>query len=597
MKKRVADIIFDVLADNGVEQAFCVVGGGAMYLDNALGISTRIKTIFNHHEQACAMAAEGYARYHSGAKPAIVCVTTGPGGTNTLTGVMGAYVDNIPMIVIAGQCRYNTSIPQTGLPLRTRGIQEFDAISTVRKMTKYAKLVIDPREIKREVQKAYDIAMNGRRGPVWLDVPQDVQSAEVEESELLEVEAPLPEIMPAGDKIGEFTRLLSESKRPVILAGSAIRAADCSDTFRHFLERVKVPVVGACVQPDVFYHGHPLYCGSEGTVGTRAGNIVLQSADLVIVVGAALSFIETGFVQKNFAPNAQVVMVNVDEYEPLKPGLHVELFIHAELKMFFMALQSFCYKAPDDWLLRVEKVKRHFDLFEGAEGLDVTTGRVNSYDFWKEYRRQEPSEGLTVLGNNSGVSPRLQNGCAQACQRTFANVNCGSMGWDVPASIGVAVASGRPVTLVTGDGSFMMNLQELATIAHNRLPIRIVVFSNDGYNGIRQTCKNYFGGRNVGCDAESGIGFPDFRKLAEAFGLPYRECSCNAEISGAIEWLNGQSSSAFLLVRQKYDNPPVPRVVSRLRADGTSEPAWLQDMFPFLDDAEREAWLPQERLT
>lgn len=588
MKKRVADIIMDTLADCGVEQAFCVVGGGAMYLDNALGISKRIKTVFNHHEQACAMAAEGYARYHSGAKPALVCVTTGPGGTNALTGVMGAYVDNIPMVVIAGQCRYNTSIPESGLPLRTRGVQEFDAVTTVRKMTKYAKLVVDPLSIRREVRKAFNIAMSGRRGPTWLDVPQNVQSAEVEEALLLPDEDPVPAIAAPAEATGHLLAGLAAARRPVILAGSAIRAAGCSEAFRDFLGRVRVPVVGACVQPDVLYHEHPLYCGSEGTVGTRAGNMVLQNADFVLVLGAALSFIETGFVQENFASNAHVAMVNVDEFEPRKPGLRVDEFLHADLNGFFAAAEGFRCAADGEWMAYAEAAKKQFPLFEGAEG--PNDERVNSYDFWKEYARQEPANGLTVLGNNSGVSPRLQNGCQKKGQRTFANVNCGSMGWDVPAAVGVAVAAGRPVTLVTGDGSFMMNLQELATIVHNRLPVKIVVFANDGYNGIRQTCKNYFKGHNVGCDRESGISFPDFRKVAEAFGIAYRCCRTNNEIGESIEWLNGQDSAVFLEVLQKYDNPPVPRVVSRLRPDGSSEPAWLQDMFPFLSKDEFSRW-------
>ena len=584
VKKRVADIIFDTLADLGVEQAFCVVGGGAMYLDNALGISKRIKTVFNHHEQACAMAAEGYARFHSGKKPAIVCVTTGPGGTNTLTGVMGAYVENIPMIVVAGQCRYDTSIPHSGLPLRTRGIQEFDAISTVVKMTKYAKLVLDPREVRREVQKAYDIAMTGRKGPVWLDVPLDVQSAVVDEEDLLDSLPSPKEIAPDKEAVRQVLDGMSKALRPVVIAGSAIRAAGCMDEFKEFLSRVQVPVVGACARPDVFYHSHPLYCGSEGSVGTRAGNFVLQNADYVLVLGAALSFLETGFVQKNFAPHAHVAMVNIDEYEPQKPGLAVDSFVHSDIGVFLRMTEGFSMKASADWMSYADKIKRRFGLYEGAEG--NVPGRVNSYDFWKEYSAQEPEDSLTVLGNNSGVSPRLQNGCMEENQRTFDNVNCGSMGWDLPAAIGVAVASRRATTVVTGDGSVMMNIQELATVVHNKLPVRIVVFSNDGYNGIRQTCKNYFGGFNVGCDSESGISFPSFKGIAEAFGIPYRRCSDNESLQDSISWLNGQKSAAVLEVLQKYDNPPVPRVISRLRADGSSEPAWLHDMYPFIDQDE-----------
>lgn len=579
MKKRVADIIMDTLADNGVTQAFCVVGGGAMYLDNALGIHPRIKTIFNHHEQACAMAAEGYARYSH--VPALCCVTTGPGGTNTLTGVMGAYVDNIPMIVISGQCRYNTTVAEAGLPLRQRGIQEFNIVDTVKTMTKYAKMVIDPLEIKREVQKAYDIAMSGRRGPVWLDIPQNVQSALVEEDDLLSPEAAPLEVSASSECLKKTVEILREAKRPVIMAGSAVRSSGVWKDFLNFLENFKIPVVGACVQPDVLYHEHPLYCGSSGSVGTRAGNFILQNADVLLVLGAALNFAETGFVQENFAPNAHVIMVNVDAAEPLKPGLHVKTFVHSDLKRFFDALKNEKVFAPKTWFDYVHMICDKFDLFEAAE--DDNRERVNSYNFWKIYNQREPENNITVLGNNSGVSPRLQNGMNKPGQRTIANINCGSMGYDVPAAIGAARAAERSVVLVTGDGSFMMNMQELQTIVHYQLPVKIVLFANDGYNGIRQTCKNYFGGKLVGCDKESGVSFPSFEKLSEAFGFPYYRCGCNIELADSIEWLLAQPSYALLEVAQKYENPPQPRVVSRLRDDGTSEPACLQDMFPFLD--------------
>ena len=268
MKRRVADIIMDILADNGIEQAFCVVGGGSMYLNNALGISKRIKTIYNHHEQACAMAADGYARYTMN-KPALVCVTSGPGGTNTLTGVYGAYVDSIPMIVISGQCRYNTSVPDSGLPLRTRGVQEFNIVDTVKTMTKYSKLVTNPLEIKREVQKAYDIAMSGRRGPVWLDIPQNVQNAMVEEADLLPVELK-PEVVSAtSEEIAKVLQLLKQAKRPVIMAGSGINSGDAKAEFLKFFpasEFIKLKAVSPKVKQKVVFSRlcvYEIFCNRE----------------------------------------------------------------------------------------------------------------------------------------------------------------------------------------------------------------------------------------------------------------------------------------------------------------------------------------------
>lgn len=580
MKKRVADIIMDTLADNGVEQAFCVVGGGSMFLNNALGISRRIKTIFNHHEQACAMAAEGYARYMTN-KPALVCVTSGPGGTNTLTGVYGAYVDSIPMIVVSGQCRYNTSVPDAGVPLRSRGVQEFNIVDTVKTMTKYSKMVIDPLEIKREVQKSYDIAMNGRRGPVWLDIPQNVQNTMVEEDDLLPV-LPAPETVKAKEEdIEKLYSLLKEAKRPVILAGSGIRYSGNYDAFLSFLSSVKVPVVNAASQPDLLYRNHPLFVGAEGLTGQRAGNFVLQNADVVLVLGASLTFSETGWVQENFASEAHIVMVNIDEYEHRKPGMHVDTFIHADLVNFFEKTKSFKIEPAPEWLEYAEKVKARFDPFEGAA--ETTDGKVNPYSFWKTYAKKIPEDGLTCLGNSSSIAGWLRYGNSTKTQRTMVNINCGSMGDDITLATGVAAAAERPVLMQTGDGSFMMNLQEMATIAHNKLPVKIVVFSNGGYNALRNTFKNYFNGVNTGCDYDSGISFPNFEKMAAAFAFPYRRCETNEDIENSLDWLLGQTGFAFLEVEQTLDPIKAPCVISRLRPDGTSEPAWLQDMSPFIE--------------
>lgn len=592
MKKRIADIIMDILADNGVEQAFCVVGGGSMFLNNALGISKRIKTIFNHHEQACAMAAEGYARYTTD-KPALVCVTSGPGGTNTLTGVMGAYVDSIPMLIVSGQCRYNTSVPDAGIPLRSRGIQEFNIVDTVKTMTKYAKLVTDPLEIKREVQKAYDIAMTGRRGPVWLDIPQNVQNTIVEEEDLLPV-LPKPEPIKAEEHlIKKMQKLLSDAERPVILAGSGLRYSGNFDAFLKFLDDVRVPVVNAASQPDLLYREHALFVGAEGLTGQRAGNFVLQNADVILVLGASLTFSETGWVQENFAPNAHIIMVNVDEYEPQKPGMHVDTFIHADLKEFFRQTAGFKTSASPAWLAYAENTKKKFDPFEGAGEHDDK--RVNPYTFWKTYAQKIPSNGITCLGNSSSIGGWLRYGNITKDQRSFVNINCGSMGDDITLAAGVACAAKRPVVIQTGDGSIMMNLQELATIRHNNLAVKIIVFSNGGYGALRNTFKNYFNGVNTGCDYDSGISFPDFKYIAQAFKIPYRHCRSNHDVSDSIDWLFARESAAFLEIEQQYENVAFPCVISRLKADGTSEPAFLQDMSPFIDRDEYNALMISDK--
>ena len=584
MKKRVADIIMDTLADCGVEQAFCVVGGGAMYLDNALGISKRIKTVFNHHEQACAMAAEGYARYHSGAKPALVCVTSGPGGTNALTGVMGAYQDSIPMIVVSGQVRFETSIAACPeLKLRRRGEQEFDIVHSVANMTKYVKMVVDPKSVRREVRKAYDIAMSGRRGPVWLDIPMNVQRAEIEDDDLEPADPP-PEMLKCGEaELDELDALLSQAKSPCLLAGSAIASSALRGQFEEVLRRYEVPVVSAAVVSNALYHDHPLYFGSTGGVGTRCGNFIVQSADVIVVLGCSLGFKQTGFNQECFAPNAKIVMVDVNADEARKPGLRIAKFIGCDLEWLFAELlrRGNCVQAPKAWLEHCRWLKGRFDLFEGAMGKDGEA--VNSFNVWRAWEQRQGEDAVTVMGNSSCVTPGLSMECFGRNQVIFTNINCGSMGYGLPAALGAAVAARRDVVLVEGDGSFMMNLQELQTVVHNRLPVKILLFANNGYAGIVGTCKAYFSGQSVGCTPASGLSMPDFSKVSAAFGIPHRVCETNGGISEGLEWLLAQESCAILELRQILPNPVAPLVKARLNADGTSSAPKPYDMYPFMD--------------
>ena len=583
MKKRVADIIMDTLVENGIEQAFCVVGGGAMFLNNALGISNRIRTIFNHHEQACAIAAEGYARTTD--KIALCLVTSGPGGTNALTGVMGAYQDSIPMIVISGQVRYATTVAESGLNLRRRGEQEFDIVNSVKNMTKYAKMIIDPLSIKQEVQKAVDIALNGRRGPVWLDIPLDVQSAVVEDDELLPT-LPRPDIIKCSDEDFEkLKELIKNAKAPCILAGSSISSTHSQAKLQNMLKHWQIPTVSAAVACDILYHEHPLYYGSTGGVGTRSGNFVMQNADLLVVMGCSLGFKQTTFIQDAFAPRARVVMIDVNPDEAKKDGLNIYKFIHSDIADIFEKVEkSEQLVAPKRWIEHCNMLKNKFDLYENATGKPEE--RVSSYNFWKEYATQEADDSLTVMGNSSSVTPRLSFENIKKNQLTFTNVNCGSMGYDVPAAIGAAVASKRDVVLVTGDGSFMMNLQELQTIKSNNLPVKTVVFANDGYRGIVQTCKNYFNSKNVGCTPESGLSMPNFEKIAMAFEFPYKKCKNNSELKDGISWLLKQNGYCILELSQIYDNPPAPVVKPRMSIDGAVQKIKLEDMSPFLDKGE-----------
>lgn len=587
MKKRVADIIMEILCENNITDCFSIVGGGAMHLNNAFAICDKINKVFNHHEQACAMAAEAYAR--ASGRLAVVCVTSGPGGLNTLTGVEGAWVDSLPMLIMSGQVRYETSIEYTGLPLRIRGVQEFDIVHSVSNMTKYVKLVKDPLSIKYELHKAIDIAMSGRRGPVWLDIPLDVQSAVIEEDDMYQVEKGITTIPSATDTdIIDLLNLLNEGQRPCILTGSGIRASDTVAEFREFIDGLKIPIVGGALQADILYSNCPLYYGMSGNIGPRTGNFILQNADVILVLGNSLSYKQTGFNQKDFAPNAIIVMVDIDDNEPRKPGLNINRFIHSDLKCFFDKFkQEYTAEisANSDWLNYCNMLKGKFSAYESVKEINEME-RVPIAYFWQQFSNKEKLDSVIALGNSNCVCTRLQSGIQFPEQRVLANYGCGSMGDDLPEAIGAAIATKKEVYCVTGDGSVMLNLQELQTIVHYNLPIKIIVFSNEGYGAIRQTCKNYFNGKYIGCDKESGVSFPDFEKIANAFDLPFCRCHNNSELDECIDWINKQNGYAFLEIMQKLNDPIEPRVMSRMDENNKFLAPAIHDMYPFLDKKE-----------
>lgn len=586
MVKRVADIIMETLIEYGITDCFSVVGGGAMHLDNALLVCEKMNKYFNHHEQACAMAAEAYARYSG--KMAAVCVTSGPGATNTLTGVMGAWQDSLPMIVLSGQVRYEISVPKSGLKLRYRGIQEFEIVPTVKNMTKYAVMITEPLSIRRELIKAIKIAMDGRRGPVWLDIPQDIQNAKVEESDLYEDEEFISEVpnTSKGD-IEELIRILEKANRPCILAGSGIISGNCRDEFIKLVNKMEVPVIGGSWVADNLYTEHQYYYGNSGNVGPRTGNFILQNADVILTLGNSLGFRQTGFNLEGFAPEAKIIMVDADAEESKKPGLNIFKLIHADLKEFIAAmLGAECrIQVNADWLAYCNMLKSRFTPFEGADNIDMEE-RVCSYYFWKVFQKYEEEDSILALGNNTANTAKLQIGVKYAGQRILTNYTCGSMGYDVPAAIGGTVASGKKVYCITGDGSIMMNLQELQTIVQNNLPVNFVVFSNDGYGAIRQTSKNFFNGAYIGCTPDTGVSFPSFSKVADAFGLEYRKCSSNEEVEDAVRWLTNNKSRCLLEIEQRFDDPVTPKVMSRLDENGKMLTPALQDMYPFLEKEE-----------
>lgn len=595
MKRRVADIIVETLIKHNITDCFSVVGGGAMHLNNAFAIHEDINLMYNHHEQACAMAAEGYARMSG--KLAAVCVTSGPGGTNAVNGVQGAYVDSLPMIVISGHPRYATTVEATGLKhLRCRGVQENDIVTMVQKVTKYAKCVYDPKYAQYEVEKAIDIALDGRRGPVWIDVPLDVQGALVEESELRKYQREETLNTLKDKEIEELFLEIEKAERPCILTGSGIRTGMAWDEYQKFIQHVKIPIVGGCIQADINSQEDEGYYGMSGNSGPRCGNFILQNADLILVLGNSLSYKQTGFNQEEFAKHAKIIMVDAEEDEAKKQGLHIERVLVSDLRKFFEKSNKMHrqIEAPAAWREYCDMVKNSFPRYEMLEkNRDhiQQTDPVAMLDFWKHYMASAPKDQIIALGNSSCISGVLWEGTEYRQQRVLVNYNAGSMGHDLPNAIGAAKASGKSVTLVTGDGSIMMNLQELQTIRHYNLPVKVVVFSNHGYGAIRNTCTNFFHGTYTGCDEKSGVSFPEFSKVADTFGLPFKCCHCTGELDESIQWMQEQKGSCLLEVKERIDEIPNLKVGSTMQEDGSFVTDPLHELSPKLEKEQMEKFM------
>lgn len=591
MKKRVADIIMDILCENGITDCFSVVGGGAMHLNNAFARCGQINKYYNHHEQACAMSAEAYVRM-SGKLP-VVCVTSGPGGTNTLTGVLCAWQDSLPMLILAGQVRTEISVEATGLPLRQRGEQEYEIVPAVRYMTKYANKIVNALEIKRELQKAIDMALSGRRGPVWLDIPLNVQGAIIEEEDLYPVQRSI-DLSPAPcyEDMEFLNRILHEAKRPCILVGSGVRVSNTVERFRAYVDKIKVPVVAGIHVADAHYLEYPLYYGMSGTIGPRVGNFILQNADVIVTIGNSLHLTQTGFNQEAFAPHAKIVMVDIDQNEAYKPGLRIYKLIHTDLNRFFDVADKYAEKieVPEEWISYCNRLKERFPIIEIPKDLDMK-GKVRQNYFWSIFEKKEPEDCIVAFGNSMGVAGVVQKGIQKPEQRLIANFWVGTMGNDLPEAFGAAIAAKREVICTTGDGSIMMNLQELQTIKHYNAPVKIILFSNQGYGTIRNSCKNFFDGTKVGCDPESGVGMPDFEKIANAFGYHYRKCASNEEAEDCIDWLFASESLAFLEVMQDFDDAFEPKLQSRLLPDNSFATPALHDMAPFIEKEELDKWM------
>ena len=589
---KVSDLVADLLAKHGIEHVFMVTGGGAMHLNNSLGKHPKLKYVCCHHEQACSMAAESYARLTG--RMSAVNVTTGPGGINALNGVFGAWTDSIPMIVISGQVRYDTTVYSTGMDLRQLGDQEFGKIVEVATtMTKYAVMITDPLEIKYHIEKAIFLALNGRPGPVWVDIPMNIQGEYIDENNLKEYnpaadqsENP-PE--PSDEIIDQMIEKLKKAIRPVLLVGYGIRAAKMVNEFLELVGLLKIPVVTAWNAHDLIENDNYFYVGRPGTVGDRAGNFAVQNSDLLIILGSRLNIRQIGYNYKTFARDAYKIMVDVDELELKKLTLGIDLPIFSNLNKFvpklITKLKATSLSPKTDWLIWCKNRKAKYPIV--LKKYWDKKSPVNPYCFMEKLFDNITENQIIVSGDGTACVTSFQAANIKKGQRLYTNSGSASMGYDLPAAIGACIGSGlKKVICLAGDGSLMMNIQELATISFLNLPIKIFVLNNGGYHSISQTQKNFFGEPLVGVGPDSGLGFPVFKKIAKAFDLKYNFCKTINELDNKIMKNLEDNKPSIFEVFIDVDQQFAPKQSSKRLENGQLVSRPLEDLSPFLSREE-----------
>lgn len=597
MRQRLADYIADFLVDHGVSDCFSVVGGGAMHLNDALGHKEGLHVTYNHHEQACAIAAEAYARLEN--RIAAVCVTTGPGGTNAITGVVGGWLDSIPMFVISGQVRYDTTARYAqqfteGLPLRAVGDQEYDIVKSVEPMCKYAVMIENPKQIRYALEKGWHLATTGRPGPVWIDVPVNFQGGYIETEEL-EGYDPAEDDKKLPPKVSEETvrtilEKIRRAKRPVIYAGGGIRLSGGFEAFRKMIEHLQVPVVTYWNSVDLIEDAHELYVGRGGNMGDRAGNFAVQNADLLLAIGTRISIRQTGYSFDTWAREAEVIMVDIDAAEMKKHTIHVEMPVWADAKDFLDTMNAVLAQEKEpvfsgrDWLAICQNWKKRYPVTLQRHW-EENDGYANVFAFIRYLSSSLPENSLTAVSNGACCVVGHQNYMIKKGTRFIINSAIASMGYGLPAAIGLCIAGGKRDTIcLEGDGSIMMNLQELQTIVTNHLPVKLFLINNEGYHSIRLTQNNLFQEHSkVGIGPESGdLSFPEYRKLADAFGYPYYSARSNEEMKEVVQEVLQQPGYVFCEIFTNTSQVWEPKSSTKRLADGSLVSPPLEDLAPFL---------------
>lgn len=578
---KVSDYVISFVAKLGVKHIFMLSGGGAMHLVDSVGRNKDIKYICALHEQAAAIAAEGYARLTNNL--GVVLVTSGPGGTNTITGVIGAWLDSIPMLIISGQVKTETTIINNP-ELRQLGDQEINIVDIVKPITKYAVMVANKNEIKYHLQKAVYLAKSSRPGPVWIDIPLNVQGAYINESSLEEYDYS-DRIVGLDSKSDVVISLLKKSERPVVIAGNGIRLSKAVEEFRSLIEKLKIPVITTFAGYDIIPSTNPHYFGRYGTIGQRAGNFVVQNSDLILAIGARLNIRAISYNWEAFAREAIKIVVDIDPAELKKPTLKVDVSIHQDAKAFIVDLlkgiENHNIGHKKNWLKKCLEYKTKYP--------NITLERenvknfVDSYYFFKKLLSLTEDGTIFVLGNGTACVSSYQSLDIKPNQRVIVNSGCAAMGYGLPAAIGACFANDKKeVICVTGDGSIQMNIQELQTIVYHKLPIKIFVLNNQGYISIRNTQNVFFDGFFVGSNKESGVSFPNMINIAKAYGIKTSIIRNNTELESKIKEVLSYPETVLCEVKLDPEEKMYPKLSSEKKEDGKIVSKPLEDMYPFL---------------
>lgn len=588
---QVAKYVAKYLADHGIRHVFVVTGGGAMFLNNAFGSEPRIQCVFNHHEQACAMAAEAYARITG--KTSVINVTSGPGGINALNGVFGAWTDSIPMLVISGQVKRETLLASYSLPgLRQLGDQEANIIDMVKGITKYAALITDPNRIGFELEKALFLSNSGRPGPCWLDIPIDVQSSLIDENNLAKYDPSCDtlhwDLSEINREAQQVLGILQSANRPVILAGTGVRLSGAVEVFDRVVHKLNIPVTTAWTH-DLIASDDPLFCGRPGTIGTRPGNFVVQNSDVLFVLGSRLNIRQVSYNWKSFAHSAKIIQVDVDKAELNKPTVKPDIAIHCDARLFLEALdrkldeKQFQQQEHGVWLAWCKERQTRYPAV--TPRMRIPQELINPYPFVEDLIDSLDENDTIVAGNATACIVSFQTARLKKGQRLFSNSGCASMGYDLPAAIGAAFANtDKRIICLAGDGSLQMNVQEFQTLFHYGLNVKCFVLNNNGYLSIRSTQKNFFG-KMTGESPDSGVSFPDYVKVAEANGLQAFRLT-GPDYRNQLAHILAEPGPVVCEVMLDPDQTFEPRLSSKQLPDGKIVTVSLEDMYPFLNKDE-----------